>query len=265
MLLTSSRCLAGDISGQNCDPGLQAAGGTEVAYRPRGDRCEGLYVQEVAGGTLQIVSLTASFKTYKFEKDKPLLLEWPVVGDAQVQVRASSLKRKLYYRMDMLRSQKPPGYTWPSDVLSRLQLGRDEIGLLAWTDQPVAGGKRRTYLPLRVTPQGSPTPPDVESYTVVLMSSVGLQAVYVTLCPVDSDGKPAKPIRKDSKLVGYHPAERPILLPILFSELTGAPSGLYSLSVGAEASNGDPRKAPEICFFHPRAGHPWPKENGGKP
>jgi hypothetical protein len=267
VILASWRCLAADPGSGNCDPGLQSAGGSEVGYAMRGDRCEGLYVQEVSGGALEIASLTDSFKPYKFANDKPLLLEWPTLGDAPVQVRASSLKRKLYYRMDTLRSQKPPGYTWPPDILSRLELGRDEVGLLAWTEHAVAAGKRKIHLPLRVTPRESVAPPQqaVESYKVVFVSSVELQEVYVTLCPLDSNGKPGKPIRKSSKLdYGFYPAERPIAFRISFSELSGAPDGLYSLSVGAELKNGEPKIAPEICLFHPRGGSPWPEHIGGK-
>jgi len=263
----SSRCIAAEPRSGNCDPGLQPAGGSEIGYALRGDRCEGLYIQEVSGGALEIVSLTEDFKTYKFAKDKPLLLEWTALGDAPVQVRASSLKRKLYYRMDTLRSQKPPGYTWPPDILSQLELGRNEIGLLAWTEQPVAGGKRKIFLPLRVTPQESPAHPQqaLESYKIVLMSSVELQEVYVTLCPLDSNCKPGKPIRTSQRLdVGWYPAQKPIEFRIPYSELRGAPDGLYSLSVGAELKNGDPRIARELCFFHPNGGSPLPKDLGGK-
>jgi hypothetical protein len=106
----------------------------------------------------------------------------------------------------------------------------------------------------------------VESYKVVLMSSVELQEVYVTLCPLDSRGNPGTPLRKSSKLdYGFYPAGRPIAFGISFSELNGAADGFYSLSVGAELKSGDPKIAPEIWFFHPRLGSPWPKDNGGKP
>lgn len=268
VILASWRCIATDLAGGNCDPGLQPAGGNEVGYAPRGDRCEGIYIQEVSGETLQIVSLTEDYKNYKFTKDKPLLLEWPARGDAPVQVRASSLKRKIYYRMDTLRSQKPPGYTWPTDILSRLELGREDVGLLAWTEQTVVTKKQKICLPLRLTPQEStalPAQDVVDSYKVVLLSSVELQEVYVTLCPLDSKGKPGKPIRNSSKLdYGFYPADRPITFRILFSELSDAPDGLYSLSVGAELKNGDPVHT-DIYFFQPRSGSPWPKETGGKP
>jgi hypothetical protein len=170
--------------------------------------------------------------------------------------------------MDTLRSQRPPSYTWPTDILSRLELGREDVGLLAWTEQSVAGVKRKIYLPLRVTPQESPAEPQrnaVDSYKIVLMSSVELQEVYVTLCPLDSNGKPGKSIRKSSKLdYGFYPAERPIAFRISFSELSGAPDGFYSLSVGAELKNGEPKIAPEVCLFHPRAVNPWLKDMGGK-
>jgi len=268
MWLASLPCLAADSEGVNCDPGLQPAGASEVGYASRGDRCEGLYVQEVSGPTLEVVSLTEeSFKAYQFTKGNPLILKWPALGNGLVQLRATSVKRKLYYRMDTLHVQKPSVYVWPSDILSRLELRRAEIGVLGWTEELLGQTKWKIYLPLRIAPQEPSSQPGqiaAESYEVGLMSSVELQEVYVTLCPLDANGKLGKPLRKSMKLdYGYYPADRPITFRISFSELSGAPDGLYSLSVGAEMQNGDPVHT-DICFFHPRSGSPWPNETGGK-
>lgn len=264
--------VAACIASDNCDPGLKPAGGIEVGYTNRGDRCEGVYVQEVSGGALDIISLTTDFQNFRFTKENPLRLEWPTVGDDQVQVRASSVRRKLYYRMDTIRPQKPPNFIWPSDILSRLELGREEIGLLAWTEQPVGGAIRKIYLPMRVTAQESNHIDSAvqqqtgDSYKVVLISSVELQEVYVTLRPLDSKGKLGKPIRQSLKLdYGFYPAERPIVFRLSFSELTNSPSGLYSLSVGAELKNGEPRVAPEVWFFHPSPDKSRSPSAGGKP
>jgi hypothetical protein len=191
VLQASWRCSAADLRSGTCDPGPNPAGGSEVAYTNRGDRCEGIYVQEVSGGALEIVSLTENSRSYKFTSDNPLLLEWPMVGDSEIQVRASSLKRKLYYRMDTLRPPKITTYNWPSDILGRLDLSRAELGMLAWTETeyPVAGVKHRIYLPLRVTKQ-QPLSHDsseqetkgiTEAYKVLLLSDVELDEVYVTL------------------------------------------------------------------------------------
>ena len=254
-----------------CDPGLKPAGEREIAYSERGDRCEGVYIREVSGGALEIVSLATTSPNYKIARDVPLLIEWPAFGGAPVHVRSSGLRRNLYYRMDALRPATPSSYRWPSDVLSRLDLSRDDIGLLAWTDGPVSGAARSVYLPVRVT-QEAPVPANpsdrqkqgsLEEYRVVLVSSVELQEVYVTLRGVENDGRPGKPIRSSSKLdQGFYPAHRPILIRIPFSELANAKTGLFALAVGAELKNGEPRIAPEIYFVHTEAGRPPPGQAG---
>jgi hypothetical protein len=92
-----------------------------------------------------------------------------------------------------------------------------------------------------------------------------LDEVSVTLCPLDANGMPGKPIRKGMNLdIGWYPADQPISFPIYFSELKGAANGLYSLSVGAELKNGRPRNAAEVCFFHPSGGS-GAQGDGGKP
>lgn len=253
---------AADVASGNCDPGLKPSGGNELGYADRGDRCEGIYAQEVSGGALEIASITVNFGNYKFAREVPLLLEWPALDADEVHVRSSGLRRKLYYRMDTRRPAKPPIYSWSSDILARLDLSRDEIGLLAWTQQTVAGAKRRVYLPLNVTPKAVALEPPgrdkqgyLEAYKIVLVSTVELQEVYVTLRRVEPDGRLGKPIRSNSRLdQGFYPAERPITFRIPFSELPGTSTGLFSLSVGAELKNGEPRIAPEIIFFHSSPG-----------
>jgi hypothetical protein len=242
-----------------CDPGLQPAGGAEVGYADRGDRCEGLYVQEVSGGSLDIVSLTESSADYKFAKENPLAIAWPVLGDTDVRLRAFGLRRKLYYRMDSLRPSKESKYVWPTEILTRLDLSRAELGMLGWTEYPVSGQKRRIYVPLRVAEQtrvpdqsaGADNHHPPLAYTVVLISSVELQEVYVSLTALNRQGRPSKPLLVNSELGnGYYPADRPIRFQIPFSELVGAESGLYSLSVGADLKNGDPEHAPDLWFYH---------------
>src|SRR5438105_1489505 len=98
-----------------CDPGLKPAGRSDLRYEVRDDRCEGLYLEEVAGGALEVVSFTSDFRNYPFAREKPVLLEWAEWGEREVRVRASGLRRKLYYRMDTVRPAKSSRYTWPAD------------------------------------------------------------------------------------------------------------------------------------------------------
>lgn len=257
----------------SCDPGLRPAGGGEIGYTNRGDRCEGLYAQDVSGGVLDIVSLTEQFHDHTFGRENVLLLEWPPAGNVPVRVRASSLKRRLYYRMDSLRPSGASSFNWPTEILSRLELSRSQIGLLAWAESPPGTNRHPIYLPIRDKPRGSPdsserTQPNdrAQSYKIVLMSSVELQAVYVTLHSIDSNGKPSSAIRTDSELdLAPYPAQRPIAFSIPFSELSAAKADLFSLSIGAESRNGGIIRAPPLVFLHAGTNQTPGKAVGGRP
>lgn len=253
-----------------CDAGLQPAGGNDVAYSKRGDRCEGLYVQEVAGGALELVSFTAAFLNYPFTPESALFLRWPQNSGVPVHLRSCALKRRVYYRMDTVRAADS-AYLWPADLLSRLGLSRDEIGILAWTARSIGGSPRQVYLPLLTEPRSttasfSSAEPNnlglTNAYQLAVISSVELQEVYVTLRPLDSLGRPGTPVRSQQPLgKGFYPADRPIVFRVRFAELTNAASGLFSLSIGAELKNGEPRVAAPIWFLHEPAAQ---KSQAGK-
>src|SRR5262245_57769459 len=83
-----------------CDPLLTQPAASPHGYRLRGDRCEGIYVQEVAGTPLVVASLTDGFAPFDLKTVQHLLLTWSAPADTELHLRALGLRRKLYYRMD---------------------------------------------------------------------------------------------------------------------------------------------------------------------
>lgn len=248
-----------------CDPGLKPRPEGEIGYRDRGGRCEGLYVQEVSGDALEVVSFTTEFKDFPFRQDSPLVLTWPQAGHADVRLRASGLKRELYYRMDSLLPAGTTSYQWPSDILSRLGLSENNIGILGWTDDAFGTSKGKLYLPLQLHQQAGASVQTADSYKIALLSNVELEEVYVSLYPLDRDGHKGKAIRSNSKLdQGFYPADRPIYFRIPFSELQAAGVNLFALAVGAELKNGDPRNAPEFIFYYPLAAPKAASQRGNR-
>src|SRR2546425_622955 len=84
-----------------CDPRLQQAGSDPNGYRLRGDRCEGIYIKEVAGTTV-VASLIEYVENFN-PAGQSLRIEWTAPGNASVRLRAYSLRHRLFYQMDARR------------------------------------------------------------------------------------------------------------------------------------------------------------------
>jgi hypothetical protein len=129
---------------------------SDVQYKERGNRCEGLYVADVGVRTLELVSFQLGSLAYPLKSDEQLRVTAP--GQAEsVHVRAVAMPARTYYRMD---ADLSPGATliWPvSDVLLPENLGFERIGVFAWK----GGENAMIFVPVKVqstTSQSSPKP-----------------------------------------------------------------------------------------------------------
>jgi hypothetical protein len=232
-----------------CDPGLHASTGHPLHYQARGsaqeqtDRCEGIYIQDVSGATLLVVSLTAAFADFDLESEAPLQVEWAAADSDVVHLRAYPLRHKIYYRMDTERAAGTKSYIWPTAVLAALGLSRPDVGVVGWTRRLVGQTMRDVFLPLHISQTGVPP---ANGYQVVLLPGRELVEVYVTLATVGADGAPADSVRDGVALeYGYYPAGRGIVIP-----LTGMEEpGLYYLELGATLRGGGVATT-ELWFLH---------------
>ena len=235
------------IARDPCDPALlRRADARPTAYAPRGDRCEGLYVQEVAGGgVLTLVSFTAGFDEFDPKGVGTLRLAWagPPAGD--LWIRAQSRRPKLYYRMDTIRPPAPATYAWRTDVLGELNLRKTDIGVIAWTTRAIADRERPVFVPLRIG--AAREAPAAEAYTVVLVPGVELDEVFVSVAALDDQGRPLRAEYGPRKLGhGLYPAGRS------FATTIPAPPrrGLYRLELNAVQRSGATSTA-DALFFGP--------------
>lgn len=228
---------------QPCDARLVRATANPYGYRLRGDRCEGIYVQEVAGAPLAIVSWTESFAAYDLSSKQPLLLEWESAGghDA-IRLRAQSLRHRLYYQMDADRPAGSKSYQWPLDLLAAVAIPKEELGVVGMTRATVGQAERDLYLPLRISQGGKSAPRG--GYHLVVLPGVELKEVFITLAAVKGN---RETILKNGEPLGfgYYPAERPIDVPV------GAPRepGIYRLEIGATHKTGGASTG-ELWFYH---------------
>jgi hypothetical protein len=200
-------------------------------------------VQPVAGKVeLRLASFTASFEDYDLEGRGDLLVAWNAPDGAPVRLRATGLRRRLYYRMDTRRPSGSTSYTWPSDVLRALNISREDLGVVAWTSTQIS---KELYLPLRITQREEAD--RARRYRLALWPRVELDELYMSLAEVDAEGEPSVYLMENKPLeYGYYPAERPIVVSVNYPKVPG----IYYLEFDATLRRGGSITA-KIMFFHP--------------
>ena len=237
--------LAVQAASSPCDPALAQASSDPNGYRLRGDRCEGLYIQPVSGrASLVVASFVEAFADFDARNTRELRLDWtPASPSTPTFLRAYGLRRRQYYRMDATPPAGSRSYLWPATILGNLDLSRQYLGIVAWTDMATsAQSNRRVYLPLRVG-GGS----NVErGYELAIVPGVELTEVYLTLAAVSEDGRPLRSYMQRQPLRhGYYPAQQAIMVP-----LTGVDRiGLHRLDIAVTQRDGGSANT-EVWFLH---------------
>lgn len=217
-----------------------------LRYRQRGDRCEGLYAQDVAGSSdLLVASLVESFEAIDDTSSLPLRVEWTPPDREPVRLRAYSIKPGLFYRMDTAKPIAASSYVWPADVLQSLRITNADIGVTGSVSTMLGGELHDVLVPVRI---GQRKPPARSTrYRVALWSNVELSDVFITLATAGPDGKPVKYLQHDANLAyGFYPAERAI--DIRLEPLTER--GIYYVRIGATRKRGGSATS-EFLLFHP--------------
>lgn len=230
-----------------CDPDLKQRSTDPHGYRVRGDRCEGVYLADVASTSLHVASFTKSFDDHGPASVSNLLIQWTAPAPGTVALQAMDLRPRRYYRMDTARPADAGSYRWPTNLLGELGITRKDLGVVAWTKLPVGATEEKVYLPLAIS-QGEGVAPS-RAYRVVVWPGRELTEVFVSLAPVGSDGRVGPFARDEQPLkYGYYPADRGIAIDIPIAELKAR--GVYYLLIAATVRGGGPSSIP-IWFYHP--------------
>ncbi len=229
-----------------CDMSLPIPKNDPYSYQLRGDRCEGIFIKEVSSTTLTIASFLKHFDFFDPNSTIPLNLSWDKPEGANIiTLRAQSLKHRLYYRMDTMRSDGVDSYSWPTNVLSALIQSPKELGVVGATKLPVAGKERDVLLPLNVGYQ-SIEGAQQKGYHLVVVPGLALQELFVSIYQIDTNGQIKRALKKDVPLqYGYYPANRGIDIPVTGLDT----SGIYLLELSARFSSGG-SAATELWFYH---------------
>ena len=239
-MLVGSTALAVRAQSAYCDPYLKVSHDNPLGYRTRGDRCEGVYVQQVTNTPLLVASF-GRLNLARDGQDKSVLIEWSPVAD-ELRLRTYSLKPRTYYRMDSRRPSGERSYRWGSDVFTALELTPTDIGVVGWTERNVGGTRRDVYVPVRI---GTPLATWDGSYDLLIVPGNELAEVFVGLTAADAHGRPTAAVTKAAPLkYGYYPAGRTIRIPV---QPTAA--GMYVVEIAATLKAGG-AITQDVWFVH---------------
>ena len=210
LVICRMNAVAADAETNYCDPGLSGSSTHPYGYRNRGDRCEGVYFQDVAA-TLRVVSFTNSLAHINIESNEDIDLRWTPASDNDVHLRAEGLRHRLYFRMDTIRLPAPGVYRWPSALLSALDIAPASLGVIGWTREAFGDTQRDVYLPLHISQDG--TQAQSPDYELMLLPGRDVSEIFVTLARADVTGEPDVFLREGEPL-GYGGYPAGLALPI---------------------------------------------------
>jgi hypothetical protein len=121
---------AGDTS-KPCDDLTPSPGGSGYRLRDGGDRCEGLFEGNRSFSSVILVGLTAGLLPFQPGMGKSLELHWR--SREAVHLRASSVTKEFFYRMDSDRPARDSSYRWKLELLAQLGRSADDIALAAFS------------------------------------------------------------------------------------------------------------------------------------
>lgn len=234
----------------NCDPSLPDHSTSTMAYRQRGDRCEGIYAQQVGTVTLEVRSLVRGFGPFDPAKSPHLTLEWqaPPNHSGDLHLRAFSFKPRTYFRMDTKLPSTRGLYRWPTDVLAGVGLGRDDLGVVAWIETPDSKVADVIYLPLKII--GNGLGDGATEIQATIVPSNRLQDLRISISRVDESGREVESLRHDQELgYGYYPSNQRID----FSLDEAKAPGYYRVKVAARPAVASRDLAlAEFVFYNPQ-------------
>jgi hypothetical protein len=218
---------------------LERARNDTSGYKPRdGTRCEGFYDRQVSTSTpLTLRSFMVS-PPLTGALPSPIRVSWRLSRDRQIDLRASALKRRVYFQMDARAGSSDRVYEWPTNVLREAALGPADIGLtVSYTESG-----QRVYVPASFDNTGSGN--NAGTYRIALWPEQGFKEVYISVTGRSTSGTVLA--RRELRR-GPYPATRPIQ----FSIPSPSSPGLYELTVSASFETSDGAYSLTIPFEVP--------------
>ncbi|MBZ0267555.1 hypothetical protein K8I85_05325 [bacterium] len=218
-----------------------------MRYRERGNRCEGVYEQPYSGPVYEDSDLTvvALYSVFEYENTDTTSLHvtWPDIANGRpVVLRARSKRRGLWYRMDAeMLSER--AFTWPTDVLSRVDLTHDEVAIRGWFEAKIGHGTHRVFLPLRIAQSPvAPTEPAGGHVMVQIVPQGQIVSANTTQARIRS-GQPPDYYRREEPLA---PAGISGGAVTVFELRLEPPGGIHRIQLAVELLGGG---SADVTFY----------------
>jgi len=245
-------CLSGPAGAASfCDPGLPADTKSPLSYQMRGDRCEGLYAQQVSSVSVEVRSLIASFGPFDPATDKELVLSWTEPPGAQgtVRLRVFSFKTGHLLPNGYSRGRRQGLLSLALRCSGLARPAQQDLGLVAWMDLSRPEG---------ATPHGPPAAPRRKQQSERRLRGLSFPFGPSQRGPFDHQpARCSRPsvavLRKDEELgFGHYPSHVPTVL----STKKLGPAGFYRLAVTAVPKSAFPWSRTSICITPETEGDP---------
>jgi len=180
----------------------------ELAYRARGDRCEGLFVAPVSGSIgMVLVGFYDEPPAFDLDRDPEVLVRVDPAPGRSLSLRVRSLVWRVYYQMDTSAFDPQGVYRWSTQMIRQpqLRLGPEQVAAVACTER-CHDSARTQFFPVRIGAASTGRP---RNATIVLQSSVELSQIRLSVF------HGGRKIVTDQVVGGSSfPTDRPIRLPI---------------------------------------------------
>lgn len=127
------------------------------AYRPRDNRCEGVYRKSFSDTDQKheafLLSILSADSTFEIDGLHPLRVSWPrsdlVRGTDLVRLYATSKRHGLYYQMDA-EARMDREFIWPTNTLRSVGVAPEELTVMGSVETSIGGEKLEIILPLTI-------------------------------------------------------------------------------------------------------------------
>lgn len=233
------------MAAEECELNVAVRSSDTLAYKRRGDRCEGRYVERLSGAAIAVVSFTRTFQDYDLRAGDDLTVTWAMPQDSATHLRGRSLEPKVYYQMDTIRPAGDTMFRWPVEILTGLNLYRARLGVVGFYRGLVGSAEQGILVPLQISRGTAGT--GSAGYELLVRPGVQLHEVYVSLAPLDDDGRAGNYLLDEETLgLGFYPAER--TFSVALPELPRP--GLYRLTLAAEPVGSGTVLVEDLYFHH---------------